>query len=556
MPRQPPPFGKTWVAASKFSRVGSRARITALIASAVLGVTTGCAGPPPTAAPDAPLPVTRPEATGYTETTRYDEVVGLLTTIADAPERAFLTTFGDTVEGRPLPLLVVGDVTGADAGAVRRSGRLPVWLQANIHGGEVCGKEALLMLSRALATGAHADWLDELVLLIAPIYNADGNERVDVENRPLQHGPVGGMGERPNAQGLNLNRDHTKLDSPEARALVAALDAYDPAVIVDLHTTNGTRHAYHLTYAPPLHLNTHPAIDTLLRSSWLPAVTTAVAESDGWAFYYYGNVGPAESPDRGWRTFDHRPRFNNSYADLRNRFGILSEAYSYATFEDRVHATRRFVEEVLTYAAGNVAPIRQAIATADAASVVGQTLAVRATPLRSDEPVEILMGDTIEEPHPTSGAVMLRRTDVRRPERMYQYGRFEASASERAPAAYYLPEELTTAVTLLEAHGIEVGRLDTDRSGPVERFVIGESSTSERLFEGHHERVVEGAWETTEMTLPAGTRVVAMDQPLGRLAFILIEPRSDDGLVNWNLLDEELEGAEVYPILRSRTPDD
>ena len=51
-------------------------------------------------------------------------------------------------------------------------------------------------------------------------------------------------------------------------------------------------------------------------------------------------------------------------------------------------------------------------------------------------------------------------------------------------------------------------------------------------------------------TLPAGTVVVSVDQPLGRLAFMLLEPRSDDGLVNWNVLDEALEGAEVYPIVR------
>jgi hypothetical protein len=189
------------------------------------------------------------------------------------------------------------------------------------------------MLLRALASGSHSDWTANLVLLVAPVYNADGNEAMAFDNRPLQHGPVGGMGQRRNAQDLDLNRDHTKLESPEARALIAALDTYDPDVIIDLHTTNGTQHGYHLTYAPPLHPATHPIIDTLLRDEWLPAVTRRVTEAHGWHYYYYGNIGPRVGPARGWRTFDHRPRFNNNYAGLRNRFGILSEAYSYATFE-------------------------------------------------------------------------------------------------------------------------------------------------------------------------------------------------------------------------------
>jgi len=42
-----------------------------------------------------------------------------------------------------------------------------------------------------------------------------------------------------------------------------------------------------------------------------------------------------------------------------------------------------------------------------------------------------------------------------------------------------------------------------------------------------------------------------MRQPLARLAFLLLEPRSRDGLVAWNVLDEALKGASAYPILRS-----
>jgi hypothetical protein len=47
-------------------------------------------------------------------------------------------------------------------------------------------------------------------------------------------------------------------------------------VVVDLHTTNGSFHAYHLTYSPPLHPNTPPAIDSFLRNEWLPEVTARI----------------------------------------------------------------------------------------------------------------------------------------------------------------------------------------------------------------------------------------------------------------------------------------
>ena len=121
------------------------------------------------------------------------------------------------------------------------------------------------MLLRDLLAGQHREWRESMVLLIAPVYNADGNERVTLTNRGRQHGPIGGMGQRPNAQGYDLNRDHMKLDSPEARSVARLLSEYDPQVAIDLHTTNGTRHAYHITYSPPLHPNTPAGIDDFLR---------------------------------------------------------------------------------------------------------------------------------------------------------------------------------------------------------------------------------------------------------------------------------------------------
>ena len=56
------------------------------------------------------------------------------------------------------------------------------------------------MLLRDLAAGQRAAWSSSMVLLIAPVYNADGNERMALDNRPYQLGPVGGMGTRRNAQ--------------------------------------------------------------------------------------------------------------------------------------------------------------------------------------------------------------------------------------------------------------------------------------------------------------------------------------------------------------------
>ena len=172
---------------------------------------------------------------------------------------------------------------------------------------------------------------------------------------------------------------------------------------------------------------------------------------------------------------------------------------------------------------------------------------------KSADAVEILVGEVTEEKNPSSGAMMYRRADVVKPETMPEYGTFKATETERVPSAYYVPAELTKAVDNLRAHGIVMTPLKTAQTVQIEQFTIETSSLSERAFEGHNERTLTGTWDAAERELPAGTLRIDMKQPLARLAFYLIEPRSDDGLVDWNLLDDALgESVPAYPIVRTR----
>jgi hypothetical protein len=495
---------------------------------------------------------TVPERTGWVETSRYAEVIRFVETVAAADPRMHLRTFGYSHEGRALPVVVVG--TGLRDGSpesVRASGKLRVWVQGNIHAGEVEGKEAMQRMLREIALGAHPEWFETMVLLVAPIYNADGNERVRLTNRPLQDGPLGGMGQRPNAQDFDLNRDHMKLDSPEARSLVRAMTEYDPHLSVDLHTTNGTRHAYHLTYAPPLHPNTPGEITAWLRGELLPEVTRSIRDKHGWHTYHYGNVlRDPRTDERAWMTYDHRPRFNNNYIGLRNRFAILSEAFSYAPFEEREKVTYWFVEEILNHAHRNHAKLREIVERADAQPLTGAVLATVAEPLRTPGEVEILMGEVEELRHPYTGETFLRRLDVVRPERMLEYIAFQPLETERVPEAWFIPPEVTPAIERLEAHGIPFTRLTAPRTVRVESFTVDSTRASDRPFQGRNERAVWGRYTEEERTLPEGTVVVPAGR-LGRLAFQLLEPRSDDGLLNWGILDAWIRPGEAYPILRT-----
>ena len=507
--------------------------------------------------------LTRAERSDYLETSRHAEVIEFLETVVRMDDRMSLTTFGFTNEARAIPLVTVAQgMADRSPAAIRENGKLVLYLQGNIHGGEVEGKEALQILLREIASGQHDSWFNDMILLVAPVYNADGNDAVGLNNRPGQNGPAGGMGQRPNAQGLDLNRDHMKLNSPEARSVARLVGDYAPHVTMDLHTTNGTNHAYFVTYSPPLHPNTDPAIISLLRDRLLPDVTETIRDEHGMNFYYYGNAGGGGAAPGGqanlprWSTFDSRPRFNNNYLGLRNRIAILSEAFAYASFEDRIAATLYFVQETVDWAEAHAGEIRAAVEIAETRPLMGTQLSVRnRIALTHPEPVDILMG-AIETRYNAAGRPYNNRLDVLTPTPMWEYGSFESTEDETVPAAYIIPpvQQLQPVLDRLESHGVPMRTLDASRTMVVESFRIDSTSVAAQPFQGVNERTLWGAWVEGEQEIPARTIIISMDGPHARLTFYLLEPRADDGFTDWAILDRWIDGDGAFPILRSHTP--
>jgi len=539
--------------------------------------------------------LTRPELTGYRETSRYDDVMAFMEAMAAASPHIHLTTYGYTYEGRSLPLAVIG-APAATPEAVRATGKTRIYIQGNIHAGEVEGKEAALWLLRSIAKGERAAWFRSVVLLINPIYNADGNEKVNLRNRGRQYGPIGGMGQRYNAQNLDLNRDCTKLETPEGRSLAKLLTDYDPHVAVDLHTTNGSPHGYYLTYQTSVSPNTSPGLTALARGRLLPFITAQVKAKHGWDYFYYGNL--SRQGERAWyNDLDlYKPRYTQTYFGLRNRVGLLVETYSYASFEDRIKSNYWFLEELVNFAAANGEAIRSATAAADAESIVGRQQAVRGRLVKDPDPVPIVLADSVDERNPyVPDRPMLRRVaGTERVETMPHYATVEAAETSLAPRAYLVPavpppagekadsgrppfpggppaagrgpqpaspfrdnqQMLARIVDRLTAHGVRFHRLESERTVAAEQFRIEASTVQEQSWQNMKIREITGSWEATGAKLPAGSLVVPMDQPLARLVFVLLDARSDDGLMAWGLLDDVLARTPepaVYPVLRTMT---
>lgn len=515
----------------------------------------------------------RAERTNYTETSRYSDVMEFIAQMQRLSPAVRLETFAVTNEGRRLPLVVLSKPVINSPAEALASGKPVVFVMANIHAGEVEGKEAMQHLMRDVVTGSLNSLLDRIILLVAPIYNADGNEKISINNRTAQNGPLGGVGVRENAQSLDLNRDFMKLESPEARGLVEnVFNRWDPHVTIDLHTTNGSLHGYALTYSPSLNPNTDQRIVAFARNKLLPAVTKTLRSEHKYQTYYYGNFSDPQNPFRelpadrsqepkAWATFDHRPRFGNNYTGLRNRIAILSEAYSYLDFRSRVDVTDKFVRAILDYVVQQAAEVVNLIREADRfASTNGATqgneqgfgIGFQLKP--SPKPAEILVGSVTRSIDPRTNRPRLEATKEARPVKMTEYGEFQPVRRVRPPVAYIFKPEQKEVAKLLKAHGIVVETITADETFDVEQYTVKQVTRAARAFQGHREMKAVAVIGDAQEKFPAGTFIVSMKQPKAALIFYLLEPESDDGVVNWNYFDKELEQAEkaqaIYPIYR------
>ena len=490
-------------------------------------------------------PRTTAETSDYKATSRHEEVVAFCKSLAKESPLIRLGSLGHSHQGRDLPLLILADPPVATAEDAIRSKKLIVFAFANIHAGEVDGKEALLMLARDLALAKERPLLKDLILVFAPIFNADGNELLD-KNRPRQAGPEL-VGTRANAQKLDLNRDYVKLESPEVRALVRFLNKWDPAVVIDCHTTNGSYHRYTLTYEGGNCPAGDDRVIRLVRDEMLPDVTRRMEKSSGFRSFFYGNF----SADRSrWETVPPLPRYGTHYFGLRNRISILSESYSLASFKDRVGASKAFVQTICEYTAEHGKKLQKLLAEARAATIkAGQNpgekdvIVLRQKPAVLGRPVNFL--GFVEETRDG------RRVSTGKPKTYeVQYmGASTPTLTVRRPYAYLFPARLVGIVENLQRHGITVEELREDVELDVEAYHI-DRITRATPFQKHALVSVDASARKESRRVPAGTIVVRTGQALGNLAAYLLEPQSADGLTTWNFFDPVLEEKKDFPVLR------
>ncbi|WP_345067173.1 M14 family metallopeptidase [Acidovorax lacteus] len=492
--------------------------------------------------------LTRAEHSGYTETSSHADVMDFVSQLQSRHDpRLHVAYFGTSPEGRALPLLVLSGRGLHTPEQAHASGIPVVLVICGIHAGEVEGKEAALMWVRDLLGGAQGDVLDHCTLVVVPLFNADGNERLSPENRALDLSRLSGqdgpalVGTRNTAAGINLNRDYIRQEAAESRLLQQQVYLrWNPHLTIDCHATNGSIHRYALTYDIPHteHSGRREPV-AYMRERMMPAVQEAVRQRDGLDLFWYGNfVRDEGGQGQGWITYTHHPRFGCNYRGLGNRLDLLLEAYAYISFRERVAVTYAVLREALRYVAQHAEEI---VALLAECSMPPDEVAVR---YRLDPYPDHSVRVLTREPYTLHGNPI--EVDVP------HYAHFVPTAVVPRPWAYAVPGALAG---FLRGHGLTLTRMASgtplEVEVPLMQGMVSEPGPG--ILESQASTHWDTRWMPGRRALPEGWCVVETQQPRGAVAVYLCEAGSDDGIVSNGLLGEPVPGQEwpVWRILRS-----
>ena len=511
--------------------------------------------------------LTHPELTAYRETSSYEQVMSVVkAAIKDSPY-AHLISMGQSKEGKDIPVVVMANPKVTSAEEAKATGKPIIYVQGNIHSGEVEGKEALQVLLREILKGERSYLLDNQILLFAPIYNTDSNDKMEQGRRPSQEDSPVKVGIRANSQGWDLNRDGMKAEALETQGLFQNIIVpWDPALFVDLHTTNGVWHGYSLTWAPSYHTAGEKAPFDYTWNKILPDVTDRVLKDYG---IYLGPYGYFYTRSEGWPiksiyTYNHHPRYLVNQFGLRNRMAILSEAFAHERLYQRMASTYAFVREILEYTHKHGREILEVNKTAEEASIrlvkeqAGKVKkGVRFEMVAMEEPIdEYRIYNHAKTTNAQGQEQYIRLPEIITLKNVENHSAFNATVTATLPRGYVIPKEMGHIAAHLRMLGAKVDTLTRNSRATGEVFTATGLELANRPFEGHNMATLEGSFSSQTRRFSKGDFYVDLAQPLANLIFYLMEPQSDDGLVTWNFFDAYFEKQNIaekpveYPIFK------
>ncbi len=477
---------------------------------------------------DFPTPLEEAEGDVLTS---YEDMMSFLGDLQARTGAFTLDTIGSSLEGRSLVLLhFTGGGEGDSAGG---GDRVTLLMYAQQHGNEPSGKEASIALARDIATGQFIDFLGSVDLYLIPQVNPDGSE----------------ARQRQNAGGMDLNRDHLTLTTPEVQALHKVFDDLMPEVTLDVHEYGIAGRTWeeaglHKHFGQQIDALTNPnmslAVRTFALERMIPEMREKLAPRNVDLHRYLVTDGP----DARFRHSTMALNDGRNSMGIYNSLSYLIEGRNGLTVEDDIRERAReqleTMKAFITFASDHAAEVKELVARERAAlrgeaapREVALVMDYVADPERPTVPVDVIRLET--------GAVETLVIEAYHP-------RVEATLSVTRPLGYVVPADLTEVLAVLERHGIETSPVSGSLQAVVESYRIN------RVAQGWKEDKdfleVGVTTRRRAMRIPEGAVIVGCDQPATNLIVTLLEPQSQWGLAPLPQFVSMLEPGSDYPVLR------
>jgi len=484
------------------------------------------------------------ERSNKNKTATYDEAILFYKQLAKTYPQSKFLTYGTTDFGKPLNLLVLSKDKVFDPVQIRRSDKRILLINNGIHPGEPEGIDASMMLARDLLKNNMLP--DNVVICIIPVYNIDGSFNRSSTSRANQNGPEA-YGFRGNSKNYDLNRDFIKTDSKNSAAFQLIFNTWQPEVMVDTHTSNGSDYQYTMTLIPTQKDKLNAILSGYLTQTMVPALYTEMQKKGFELIPYINSV--EETPEAGITGFIESPRYSTGYAALHNTIGFMPETHMLKAFDKRVESTYKLLQTYVDLVSRD-------------AKVIGQNKrkADEAVAKQHSFPLSWKLNEKIYEMLTFKGfAAKYKPSTVSGADRLYYdrnspftkqikyWNKFEPLVTVEKPVAYVIPKAWDRVITLLKLNGVKVQQLAENQDLTVESYYITDYKTATRPYEGHYlHNTVQLDTKKQSLKFYAGDYIVYVNQPQNRYIVETLEPQATDSFFSWNFFDSVLDQKEHY----------
>ena len=466
----------------------------------------------------AALPLTPFERSATYALPNSAEVSAYLHQISKQSPQAAVLSLGRSAGGRPIEALLLSRDAAFLKNGQPDAHRPTVMLIGSQHGNEPSGTEAVQILVRQVLDGDQQYLLDKMNFIAIVLANPDGRD----------------LNRRLNAKDENPNIDFIATAASETRIYIDALQRFQPDVVYDLHETGRVKYpltykeGYLTTVNAQFEVGDNPNIDAGLRNyadhSFLPALLQRVKMVGIPATRYDGEIITlSQVVTRGAMNLSN---FRN-YASLMGSLTVVAESLldepgQYATpgnIKERVKRQYLALAQFVALVAEDTQQIRQL-----------SRQARQSWRSKSDMQVALEFGF---EPNPKKPEIKVALTEQKSGKRVmktFQHNdQIVVTEKEELPAGYVIRAEQARYKALLQRHHIQYREVSKVEKVRLEQQRISALTVSEVQRPGVRDWLDVGVQEkelTTE--LKPGDLVVTTHQPLGRLAAIILDPRSDN----------------------------